>query len=65
MAQYYEDIKDWLHRQKSPEEMEKFYARLDQRTKRREGLAEQKREVFRERIKNITEALTEAEGAVL
>jgi hypothetical protein len=45
--------------------MEKFYERLDQRKKRRDGLAEQKREVFRERIKNITEALTEAEGTVL
>lgn len=42
--------------------MEKFYDRLDKRTKRREGEAEQKREVYRERIKNITEALYEAEG---
>ena len=25
LAQYYEDIRDWIHRNKSPEEMDKFY----------------------------------------
>lgn len=42
--------------------MDKFYERLNKRKTKMLNDAEEKREVYRERIRNVTETLAETEG---